>query len=71
MSDERSPSGSPILRHAKAAPPSDTIEHADDERLSEHLAKVIGGNGFVWHEIVSDRVHIDVHAVPPSEKHPY
>jgi hypothetical protein len=71
MADERSPSGAPILRHTKLAPASSTIEHADDERLSKHLASVFDGKSFVWHEIISDRVHIDVHVVAPSEQHPY
>ena len=27
--------------------------------------------GTVWHELISDRIHLDVHMVPPSQDHPY
>ncbi|MBN2493258.1 MAG: suppressor of fused domain protein [Deltaproteobacteria bacterium] len=72
MSDEeRSGSGSPIYRHTEVAPESRQIAQADDERISGHLEKNIGPLGMVFHEIVSDRIHIDIHRVPASEAHPY
>jgi hypothetical protein len=71
MGDEKSAGGSSILRHDKLAAPSQSIEHADDERLVAHLERHVGGEPVVWHELVSDRVHLDVHAVPPHEGHPY
>lgn len=64
-SDERSPSGAPILRHTASAP-SDDVAHADDERIANHLSGVLGGESMVFHELVSDRVHIDVHMFAPT-----
>ena len=70
MSNEESPGGSKILRH-EAAAGDGQIEGADDERLVAHLTKTIGAPAFVWHELVSDRIHLDVHVVPPSEERPW
>ncbi|MBX3191538.1 MAG: suppressor of fused domain protein [Labilithrix sp.] len=70
MSDERSRSG-PILRHDERVAPSSEIAHADDERISKHLETHFGGVGMVWHEIVSERIHLDVHHVPATEQRPY
>jgi len=67
--DEASPGGSKIYRHKEAAP-ADEVAHADDERITKHLERTIGGPYTVWHELVSDRVHIDVHVVAPTEANP-
>lgn len=71
MGDEKTAGGSSILRHSKMAAPETTIEHADDECLVAHLERHVGGEPLVFHEIVSDRIHVDVHAVPPHDGHPY
>lgn len=71
MIERRSPDGSPILKHEKLAPPSTSIAHADDARISAHVERTFGASGMVWHEIVSDRVHIDVHAFPPNDRYPF
>ena len=63
---EISPSGSPILRHA---PREDGWQPASGdsalEAISNHIERHIGPIENVWHEIISDLVHIDVHHVPP------
>ena len=41
------------------------------EAISDHIEKHIGPIGNVWHEIISDLVHIDVHQVAPTEDRPY
>jgi hypothetical protein len=69
MSDEKSPGGSRMYRHQEAAPRSDKIGHADDARIGEHLRTVHGGEHTVFHEIISERVHLDVHLLAPSAKH--
>ena len=72
MSDqERSEAGNPILRHTEEAAPADGVAHADDERISDHIERVLGDGGMVFHEIVSDRVHMDVHTVPATEERPF
>jgi hypothetical protein len=69
--EDRSPGGSPIYRHKEAAPSSSEVAHADDERITKHLERAFGELGMVWHEIVSDRVHIDVHVVPATRERKY
>ncbi len=41
------------------------------ERISEHIAQHIGPADNVFHELVSDQVHIDIHCVAPSRDRPY
>jgi hypothetical protein len=69
--DNVSPSGSPIFRHGpsndwQAAKGEDCIEE-----ISNHIEKHLGEIKTVFHEIVSDTVHIDVHYVLPNENCPY
>jgi len=39
--------------------------------ISEHIEKYVGKPKTVFHEIVSDLVHIDVHVVEPTTKRPF
>lgn len=71
MADLRSGSGNPILRHQHVAPRAHGVAHADDARIGAHIERFLGAGGMVWHEIISDRIHIDVHAVPPSQAYPF
>lgn len=73
MSDEISESGAPIHRH-KARESDWTPPNMEDsalEAISDHIEKHIGPIATVWHEIISDLVHIDVHQVAPTEERPY
>ena len=70
---ERSESGSPIYRHkerekevAPAFGDEDNIE-----KISEHIERYVGEPKNVFHELISDLVHIDVHIVEPSDTRPY
>lgn len=58
------------MRHDHVAPPRHGVAHADDERISRHLRARLGAEGMVFHELVSDRVHVDVHLVPPTHDRP-
>lgn len=63
---QRSPGGSAILRHQPVERKDDEhIEHADTEEIEKHFARVFGEPENVFHELVSDIVHIDVHIIPP------
>ncbi len=66
---ETSESGSPILRHTERSKPFEVAigdgDHID--AISEHIEQHIGEVTMVFHEIVSDLVHIDVHHVLPTE----
>jgi hypothetical protein len=44
---------------------------ATTEAIERHIARHFGEPATVWHEIVSDRVHIDVHVVEPTDARPY
>lgn len=49
-------------------PPAETIHLEDTDKFFE---KHFSGEHTVWHEIVSDVVHIDVHVIHPTEERPY
>jgi predicted Zn finger-like uncharacterized protein len=65
---EVSESGAPILRHQPRErsfePP--VIRSESAEQLEDHIRKYVGKVESVFHELVSDIVHIDVHWVPPT-----
>lgn len=56
-----------ILRHNRRKAPEQMVvgDEALIQRLEKHIAKHIGEPETVFHEIVSDLVHIDVHIVAP------
>lgn len=41
------------------------------EEIEQHLSKYIGAPDMVFHEIISDLVHIDVHWIKPSAEYPF
>jgi hypothetical protein len=61
----------PIERHVELADDDGQVAHADDERIVRHLAGFFGTDGRVFHELVSQRVHIDVHHVPAGDDRPF
>lgn len=76
MSDEeieRSPAGSRIYRHKGRerdwTPPQHSAGHL--EEVEAHLEKHIGKVETVFHEILSDIVHLDVLFIPATEARPY
>jgi hypothetical protein len=70
MSDKKpevSPGGSEILRHEArerdwTAPPA----VSGMEEIEQHFTTFFGEPTNVFHEIISDLVHLDVHVIPPS-----
>jgi hypothetical protein len=69
VAKEVSPGGSEIFRH-KAREGDIEFAIADDALLGaveSHLERTFGSHdGMVFHELVSDLVHVDVHVVPAS-----
>jgi hypothetical protein len=64
---EVSPGGSSILRHE--ARDRDWVAPAETsgmEEIERHVARYFGEPKTVFHEIVSDKVHLDVHIIPPG-----
>ena len=71
---EYSDSGDPIYRYNAGKSKEFTHVIGDEqniEAISEHIEKHIGKIEIVFHEIVSDLVHIDVHWVKPTEQFPF
>jgi hypothetical protein len=64
-------SGSPILRHSEAAPYEGPKGEECIEQISDHIEAHLGQVEAVFHEIVSDTVHIDVHFVKATEAFPF
>jgi hypothetical protein len=73
MSKEKSKSGAPVYRYddkeAKGFTPP--TGESSIEEISDHIEKHIGKIHRVFHEIVSDKVHLDVYWVLPTKDRPY
>ncbi|AWH45573.1 suppressor of fused domain protein [Stenotrophomonas sp. ZAC14A_NAIMI4_1] len=69
--DDVSPGGSPILRHRREKDFTPARGDSHIEAISAHIECHLGPISGVFHEIISDLVHIDVHVVPASERFPY
>jgi hypothetical protein len=65
--DDISEGGNPIYRYKPREKPFEPAfgkpEHI--ERIEGHITRHIGEPSVVFHEIISDLVHLDVHIVPP------
>ncbi len=66
-----SPGGSPIYRHEEAGPWQAPQGEQCAEQISGHIEKHLGKVESVFHEIVSDTVHIDVNFVKPTPEFPF
>jgi hypothetical protein len=64
-------SGHPIYHHSEPLPWSAPQGEEFIQQISEHIEKHLGPVASVFHEIVSDTVHIDVHFVKPTPDFPY
>jgi hypothetical protein len=64
-------SGSPIYRHGEESPWEPPNGEGFIEQISAHIESHLGPVDTVFHEIVSDTVHIDVHFVKPTSDFPF
>jgi len=69
--DSVSPSGNPIYRHDQPTPWTAPDGEECIEEISAHIEAHLGPVETVYHEIISDAVHIDVHFVKPTAASPY
>lgn len=69
--DDVSPGGSPILLHTQEKDFEPAHGEESIEQISAHIEHYLGPISGVFHEIISDAVHIDVHVVPATEDMPY
>lgn len=70
---EFSRSGNPIYRHAPRQKPFTPAfgEANHIELIERHIARHLAEPAWVYHEIVSDLVHLDIHVVLPTEERPW
>ncbi len=71
---ELSPSGAPIYRYEGVEPAPFELASGDDATISAiaaHIERHLGPVSGVYHELLSDKVHLDVHIVPPSADFPF
>lgn len=71
--DEVTDGGSTVYRHeARSREFELAIGDSENiERVEAHIAEHLGEVDSVWHELISDLVHIDVHWVKPSPERPF
>jgi hypothetical protein len=70
--NEQDPNVGPTHRHGEPKPFEMAFGDSENiEAISQHIEKWIGKPDNVFHELISDKVHIDVHIVNPSDKFPF
>jgi hypothetical protein len=69
-SGDETPQNAGILRHSPAAAHAGPIAHADIDRVIATLNAVLGAEPRIYHEIVSDRIHLDVLEYAPTADRP-
>lgn len=67
MANENSPGGSTIYRHRETTASDGRIADADTEAIVAHIEAKLGKTAGVWHELVSDKIHVDVHFIAPTD----
>jgi hypothetical protein len=71
MPDPRDPHGQ-IIRHQQAADfELATGDEATIAAVEDHIERYVGKPANVFHELISDKVHLDVHIVEPTTKRPW
>ena len=64
---EDTPSGSQIYRYEERAKPFEAaLDSPDIEKIEEHIKRHIGDIETVYHELLSDLVHVDVFFIKPT-----
>lgn len=65
-------SGAPIFRYSDGEKEWEAA-HGEEciEEISDHIEKYIGEVDVVFHELLSDTVHIDIHHVKPTQDRPF
>lgn len=73
MAEEKTKGGSTIFRHQarERGFEAPDLESSASEEIVAHFEKHFGPTGMVFHELVSDLVHVDVHQLPPTAERPH
>jgi hypothetical protein len=65
-------SGAPVFRYTDGEKEWESARGEECiEEISDHIERYIGEVSMVFHEVISDTVHIDVHHVKPTEERPF
>ena len=71
--NESTESGAPLYRYAARDRPFEFVigqgQHA--AAIEQHITTHIGTPSMVYHELISDMIHLDVHVVAPTEERPF
>jgi len=68
----RTPGGDNVYVYENARPPEVATGDADlIEAVAAHIEKHIGEPDLVFHQLVSEYVHVDIHVVQPTEARPW
>ena len=51
--------------------PLPPVDPTHRQRIADHIEEHLGPIDYVFHELISEYVHIDVHRVPPQKHRPY
>jgi hypothetical protein len=70
---ERSESGAPIYRHQPRERPFEPAAGDEEsiQAITRHIGQYVGPPARVFHELISDLVHIDLHLVEPTAERDY
>lgn len=70
---ETTPAGTEVYRHKEREREFEMAigDGASMELIEAHIEKHIGPIQTVFHELMSDLVHVDVHQVPPTDDRPF
>ncbi|MCG8697063.1 MAG: suppressor of fused domain protein [Bacteroidales bacterium] len=70
---EKSKSGAPIYRYDDHKPKDFelAIGESSMEEITGHIEKHVGQIDLVYHEIISDKVHVDIHCINPTPELPF
>jgi hypothetical protein len=73
LSDELTDAGQPIFRHEEREREFQLAFGDEDsiERIVAHIEQHIGSVAGVFHELLSDLVHVDIYNVAPTAERPY
>lgn len=70
--DALTPTGQPIYRHKEMAGFELAAgDEATIKAVEEHVGRHVGPVAWVFHELISDKVHLDVHVVPATDDRPF
>ncbi|GAP07443.1 MAG TPA: suppressor of fused domain protein [Anaerolinea thermolimosa] len=64
---ENAPASTPIYRYEPRSKPAEmVVDYPDMEKIEKHVERYVGNVGMVYHEVISDLVHLDIFLVNPS-----